>query len=54
MCRLRLFHVRAHTQHGHARPHVPADEVSQSDKDPLSYVITEQYRSKADYLGAHR
>jgi hypothetical protein len=25
-----------------------------SDQDPLRYLITERYRSKADYLGAHR
>eukprot|EP00322_Chrysochromulina_rotalis_P003454 CAMPEP_0115872700 /NCGR_PEP_ID=MMETSP0287-20121206/23571_1 /TAXON_ID=412157 /ORGANISM="Chrysochromulina rotalis, Strain UIO044" /LENGTH=115 /DNA_ID=CAMNT_0003327649 /DNA_START=36 /DNA_END=383 /DNA_ORIENTATION=- len=29
-------------------------EVAQSDKDNLSYVILERYRSKADYIGAHR
>ena len=29
-------------------------EVAQSDKDPLRYVILERYRSKDDYLGAHR
>eukprot|EP00320_Phaeocystis_rex_P021629 CAMPEP_0119058814 /NCGR_PEP_ID=MMETSP1178-20130426/3084_1 /TAXON_ID=33656 /ORGANISM="unid sp, Strain CCMP2000" /LENGTH=129 /DNA_ID=CAMNT_0007039799 /DNA_START=155 /DNA_END=544 /DNA_ORIENTATION=- len=31
-----------------------AYEISQSDQDPLRYLITERYRSKADYLGAHR
>jgi quinol monooxygenase YgiN len=29
-------------------------EVSKSDKDPLRYLVYERYRSKADYLGAHR
>ena len=31
-----------------------AYELAQSDQDPLRYLITERYRSKADYLGAHR
>lgn len=31
-----------------------AYELAQSDQDPLRYIITERYRSKADYLGAHR
>ena len=31
-----------------------AYEIAQSDQDPLKYLITERYRSKADYLGAHR
>ena len=29
-------------------------ELARSDKDPLRYLIYERYRSKADYLGAHR
>ena len=35
-------------------PFLYAYEVAQSDKDSLSYVIIERYRSKADYLGSHR
>lgn len=35
-------------------PFLYAYEVAQSDKDPLNYVITERYRSKKDYLGAHK
>ena len=35
-------------------PFLYAYEVAQSDKDNLSYVILERYRSKGDYLGAHR
>lgn len=35
-------------------PFLYAYEVAQSDKDNLSYVILERYRSKADYVGAHR
>ena len=35
-------------------PFLFAYEVAQSDKDSLSYVILERYRSKSDYLGAHR
>lgn len=35
-------------------PFLYAYEMAQSDKDNLSYVIQERYRSKADYLGAHR
>ena len=31
-----------------------AYEMAQSDQDPLRYLVTERYRSKADYLGAHR
>ena len=29
-------------------------EIAQSDKDPLSYMIFERYRSKQDYTGPHR
>jgi hypothetical protein len=35
-------------------PFLYAYEIAQSDKDPLHYVIIERYRSKADYVGAHR
>jgi quinol monooxygenase YgiN len=35
-------------------PFLYAYEAAQSDKDNLSYVILERYRSKEDYLGAHR
>ena len=35
-------------------PFLYAYEIAQSDKDPLSYVILERYRSRDDYLGAHR
>ena len=35
-------------------PFLYSYEVSQSDKDPLQYIIVERYRSKADYVGAHR
>ena len=35
-------------------PFLYAYEVAQSDKDNLSFVILERYRSKADYLGPHR
>ena len=31
-----------------------AYELAQSDQDSLRYIVTERYRSKADYLGAHR
>ena len=31
-----------------------AYEMAQSDQDPLRYAVMERYRSKADYLGAHR
>ena len=31
-----------------------AYEMAQSDQDPLRYMVIERYRSKADYLGAHR
>ena len=30
------------------------DEIAKSDKNPLHYAIIERYRSKADYVGAHR
>ena len=35
-------------------PFLYAYEVARSDKDPLHYVIIERYRSKKDYVGAHR
>ena len=35
-------------------PFLYAYEAAQSDKDNLSYIILERYRSKEDYLGAHR
>ena len=35
-------------------PFLYAYEIAQSDQEPLKYLITERYRSKADYLGAHR
>ena len=35
-------------------PFLFAYEIAQSDKNNLSYVIMERYRSKADYLGPHR
>ena len=35
-------------------PFLYAYEVAQSDKNPLHYAIFERYRSKADYVGAHR
>jgi len=35
-------------------PFLYAYEVAQSDKDPRNYTILERYRSKHDYLGAHR
>ena len=35
-------------------PFLFAYEISQSDQDPLKYLISERYQSKAHYLGAHR
>ena len=35
-------------------PYLYHYEVAQSDKRQLSYLITERYRSKEDYLQAHR
>ena len=29
-------------------------EMAHSDQDPLRYTVIERYRSKADYIGAHR
>ena len=35
-------------------PFLYAYEVAQSDKDNLTYMIFERYRSKQDYVGPHR